>query len=240
MNNDSNAERKAELDAEQERLLAEECILLDLNDKPIGHASKKECHLNVNIRKGLLHRAFSVFLFNSKGELLLQQRSGAKITFPLRWTNTCCSHPLYIKDELEEQHNVGVKRAAQRKLEHELGIPTNTLALEDMKVLTKVYYKAESDGAWGEHEIDYIIFAQKDLNVNINDNEVCAYQWVSSDGLKKMFDTRKQTGVLITPWFHMIANKLLFGWWANLNAIMKQAEPMPEATKIHHLTLDEE
>ena len=78
-----------------------------------------------NIDKGLLHRAFSVFLFNSKNELLLQQRATEKITFPDMWTNTCCSHPLGIPGEggaeLAEAVE-GVKRAAQRKLDHELGI----------------------------------------------------------------------------------------------------------------------
>jgi len=235
-----NVDRKCDYDQEQERLLAEECILLDINDKVIGHNSKKNCHLNVNIRKGLLHRAFSVFLFNSKGELLLQQRSDKKITFPLRWTNTCCSHPLYIQNELEEKNNVGVKRAAQRKLEHELGIPVDTLSQQDFKVLTKIYYKAESDGLWGEHEIDYILFAQKDVELDINKNEVASYQWISKDNLRKLILERKKTDTQITPWFHMIANKLLFSWWDNLQSIMATAEPLQDSTKIHHLTLDEE
>ena len=63
-----------------------------------------------------LHRAFSVFLFNNNNQLLLQQRSSHKITFPLVWTNTCCSHPLYLPDELDTLHYVGVKRAALRKV----------------------------------------------------------------------------------------------------------------------------
>lgn len=61
----------------------------------------------VNINQGMLHRAFSVFLFNSKGELLLQQRSDEKITFPSTWTNTCCSHPLYFPEELVEENQMG-------------------------------------------------------------------------------------------------------------------------------------
>ncbi len=64
-------------------------------------------HLVSNIKAGLLHRAFSVFLFNTQGQLLLQQRAAAKITFPLCWTNTCCSHPLHIQNELEEQAQLG-------------------------------------------------------------------------------------------------------------------------------------
>lgn len=113
----------SEMDETQVQLLAEECILVDETDKTVGSDTKKNCHLNTNIRAGKLHRAFSVFLFDSEGRLLLQQRSHAKITFPGCFTNTCCSHPLYRKEELEEEECRGVKRAARRKLEHELGIP---------------------------------------------------------------------------------------------------------------------
>ena len=71
--------------------------------------------------EGLLHRAFSVFLFDSSNKLLLQQRSDAKITFPAYFTNTCCSHPLFLSEEREGE--LGVRRAARRKLNQELGIP---------------------------------------------------------------------------------------------------------------------
>lgn len=108
-----------------------------------------------NIDKGLLHRAFSVFLFNDKNELLLQQRATEKITFPDLWTNTCCSHPLNIPTEtgstLADAID-GVKRAAQRKLDHELGIKKEQVPFEDFKFLTRIHYKAPSDGQWGEHE----------------------------------------------------------------------------------------
>lgn len=109
-----------------------------------------------NIDKGLLHRAFSVFLFDpSNNKLLLQQRASEKITFPDMWTNTCCSHPLGIPGEggasLPEAVQ-GVKRAAQRKLEHELGIPKEQVPLDDFQFLTRIHYKAPSDGKWGEHE----------------------------------------------------------------------------------------
>jgi isopentenyl-diphosphate delta-isomerase len=109
-----------------------------------------------NIDKGLLHRAFSVFLFNSENELLLQQRATEKITFPDMWTNTCCSHPLGIPgeggDELVESV-AGVKRAAQRKLDQELGIPMSQVPFDDFKFLTRIHYKAPcGDGKWGEHE----------------------------------------------------------------------------------------
>ncbi|KAJ2531407.1 isopentenyl-diphosphate delta-isomerase idi1, partial [Coemansia sp. RSA 1933] len=100
-------------DEEQVRLMGEMCILLDENDKAVGAASKKTCHQMANINQGMVHRAFSVFLFNSKNELLLQQRAREKITFPECFTNTCCSHPLATESELDEVNQMGVKRAAQ-------------------------------------------------------------------------------------------------------------------------------
>nr|KAJ3418833.1 isopentenyl-diphosphate delta-isomerase idi1 [Polyrhizophydium stewartii] len=103
-----------------------------------------------NISKGLLHRAFSVFIFNEAGELLLQQRADEKITFPGYFTNTCCSHPLMVQDELDGE--AGARRAAQRKLEHELGIPAHEVPLEKLNYLTRIHYLAPSDGLWGEHE----------------------------------------------------------------------------------------
>lgn len=108
-----------------------------------------------NINKGLLHRAFSVFLFDSQNRLLLQQRATEKITFPDMWTNTCCSHPLGIPGEtgttLEESVQ-GVRRAAVRKLDQELGINASQVPIDDFKFLTRIHYKAPSDGKWGEHE----------------------------------------------------------------------------------------
>lgn len=112
-------------------------------------------HLMTNIDKGLLHRAFSVFLFNDKNELLLQQRASEKITFPDMWTNTCCSHPLGIPGETGStlpDAIEGVKRAAQRKLDHELGIKKEQVPIEKFQFLTRIHYKAPSDGKWGEHE----------------------------------------------------------------------------------------
>lgn len=112
-------------------------------------------HLMSNINRGLLHRAFSVFLFDSQNRLLLQQRASEKITFPDLWTNTCCSHPLGIAGETGAQFDdaiEGVKRAAQRKLNHELGIKAEQVPLDKFEFLTRIHYLAESDGKWGEHE----------------------------------------------------------------------------------------
>lgn len=215
------------LDETQVKLMQEECILVDKDDTNIGSASKKTCHLLENINKGMLHRAFSVFLFNSKGDLLLQQRASEKITFPDHFTNTCCSHPLNFEAELEEEGAIGVKRAAQRKLEHELGIPPNQVPLEDFHYLTRILYKAENvpkDGKWGEHEIDYILFIQRDVTVKPNPNEVKSYRYVCQKELKDLIDTSDNKQMLLTPWFKLICNNFLFKWWNKLNDVESQAD----------------
>ncbi|KAK9422532.1 hypothetical protein SUNI508_00395 [Seiridium unicorne] len=205
-------------DEEQIRLMDEVCIVLDENDKPIGTASKKLCHLMTNIDKGLLHRAFSVFLFDDKNRLLLQQRASEKITFPEMWTNTCCSHPLSIPGEtgsdLPESVD-GVKRAAQRKLDHELGIKTEQVPFEDFRFLTRIHYKAPSDGKWGEHEIDYILFIKANVDLDPNKNEVQDTKYVSPEDLKALFADPK---LKFTPWFKLICESMLFEWWQHLDS----------------------
>ncbi|XP_061094457.1 isopentenyl-diphosphate Delta-isomerase 1 isoform X1 [Conger conger] len=219
------------LDEKQVQLLAEMCILIDENDCKTGADSKKNCHLNSNIDKGLLHRAFSVFLFNSEEKLLLQQRSEAKITFPGCYTNTCCSHPLYTPTEIEEQDAIGVRRAAQRRIEAELGIPQNQVPPEEMTYLTRIHYKAQSDGIWGEHEIDYILFMQKDVELNPDPNEIKSHCYVTKEELKDMLRRAKNGELKITPWFSLIAETFLFRWWDNLHNLKQ----FMDHEKIHRM-----
>ncbi|XP_032406851.1 isopentenyl-diphosphate Delta-isomerase 1 [Xiphophorus hellerii] len=209
------------LDEKQVQLLAEMCILIDEDDQKIGADTKKNCHLNANIDKGLLHRAFSVFLFNSEEKLLLQQRSDAKITFPGCFTNTCCSHPLHTDSELEERDALGVRKAAQRRLQAELGIPLEQVPPEEMTYLTRIHYKAQSDGVWGEHEIDYILFMQKDVELSPDPNEIKSHCYVSKEELKAMLDKAERKELDVTPWFGLIANTFLFKWWDNLHNLKR-------------------
>lgn len=205
-------------DEEQIRLMEEVCIVLDDEDMPIGSASKKVCHLMENIDKGLLHRAFSVFLFDSQNRLLLQQRASEKITFPDLWTNTCCSHPLGVPTETGatlEAAVLGAKRAAQRKLDQELGIKVEQVPIDKFDFLTRIHYKAPSDGKWGEHEIDYILFIKADVDLNINPNEVQDTKYVTAGELKEMF---KDDKMLFTPWFKLICQSMLFEWWDHLDS----------------------
>jgi isopentenyl-diphosphate delta-isomerase len=222
-NGNDDASDLAGYDEEQIRLMDEVCIVLDENDQPIGSASKKACHLMTNINNGLLHRAFSCFLFDpTSKKLLLQQRATEKITFPDMWTNTCCSHPLAHPAEAGKGDLVsnveGAKRAAIRKLNHELGIKTEQVPFSDFDFLTRIHYLAPSDGKWGEHEIDYILFIQANVTLDINKNEVKDTRWVSADELRQMFkDVESKSGqdkdLKYTPWFKLICESMLFKWW---------------------------
>ena len=136
-------------DSEQVKLMSEECILVDEMDHEIGSDSKKNCHLMKNIQDGMLHRAFSLFIFDDE-KLLLQQRSAEKITFPNAWTNSCCSHPLFLSSERNSIS--GVKTAIVRKVEQELGITAEQIPIESLQYLTRIHYLAPSNGDWGEHE----------------------------------------------------------------------------------------
>jgi isopentenyl-diphosphate delta-isomerase len=209
----------------QLNLLNEQMILVDQDDKPVGCETKKNCHLLENISKGMLHRAFSVFLFDMNNRLLLQQRSIHKITYPNHWTNTCCSHPLYIKEEMETKNNQqGIKVAAKRRLNYELGIQETQLKIDSFNYITRIHYKAENvpnDGVFGEHEIDYILFIKGDFDLQPNANEVKAVRYVSMYELKEVLveETNPTSGILLTPWFKMISNKFLFDWWSKLDRI---------------------
>ncbi|KAG8936605.1 isopentenyl-diphosphate delta-isomerase idi1 [Tulasnella sp. 419] len=224
----------SEYDPEQSRLMSERCIVVTPDDVAIGALDKKTCHLMENINKGLLHRAFSAFVFRpSDGKLLLQQRATEKITFPDMWTNTCCSHPLDdFEQEKVEKDQLGVRVAASRKLEHELGIPTSQTPIDKFQYLTRIHYLAPSDGLWGEHEVDYILFITSDVTVTPNPNEIRDYRWVDKKELQDMFD---QPGNSFTPWFKLIARDFLFGWWDTLLERKSQETGLVDAKSLNGL-----
>ncbi|GLT87774.1 hypothetical protein SLE2022_058360 [Rubroshorea leprosula] len=228
----------AGMDAVQRRLMFEdECILVDENDIVVGHESKYNCHLWEKIQSGnMLHRAFSVFLFNTKYELLLQQRSATKVTFPLVWTNTCCSHPLYRESELIYENSLGVRNAAQRKLLDELGIPAKDVPVDDFTPLGRMLYKAPSDGKWGEHELDYLLFIVRDVNVNPNPDEVADIKYVNREQLKELLRKADagEEGLKLSPWFRLVVDNFLFKWWDHVEkGTLKEAADMKT---IHKLT----
>eukprot|EP00262_Sarcandra_glabra_P012148 TRINITY_DN3071_c0_g1_i1.p1 TRINITY_DN3071_c0_g1~~TRINITY_DN3071_c0_g1_i1.p1 ORF type:complete len:297 (+),score=43.73 TRINITY_DN3071_c0_g1_i1:226-1116(+) len=225
------------MDAVQRRLMFEdECILVDEEDNVIGHDSKYNCHLLEKIEsENLLHRAFSVFLFNSKYELLLQQRSATKVTFPKVWTNTCCSHPLYRDSELIGENYLGVRNAAQRKLFDELGIPAEDLPIDQFTPLGRMLYKASSDGKWGEHELDYLLFIVRDVNLHPNPDEVADVKYVNRDQLKELLrkaDTGEE-GLKLSPWFRLVVDNFLLKWWDHVEGgTLQEAADMKTIHKL--------
>ncbi|CAH8873265.1 unnamed protein product [Trichobilharzia szidati] len=194
----------------QSKYMQEEfCILVDETDCVLGFANKQNCHQVIG-DKCLLHRAFSLFLFrrgttngnpNGSLELLIQRRSSNKPTFPSLWSNTCCSHPIRnFPDEMVESDAIGVKKAAQRKALHELGIKTDFLPLSRINFLGRILYAATneptSQNKFAEHEVDYILVSvldpvatqnTSDTNLlEINPDEVSDVRWVSLDEFESM------------------------------------------------------
>lgn len=159
--------------------------VVNMKDQVVELKSKKECHLMTNIKKGLLHRAFSVLLFNSKKEFLLTQRSNGKITFPGYYTNACCSHPASTEEELDKSNNfIGIRRAAKRRLVFELGIKESDLDVDDIHFMTRFVYMAPSDDPmWGEHEMDYVLVINKELAIDPNTNELQYWRYMNKEQL---------------------------------------------------------
>ena len=196
-------------DSIQESLMAEAVIQVSENDEVIGPISKFDSHYKV----GTYHRAFSVLLFDSSGRLLLQRRASHKITFPDVWANSCCSHPLHSDEELEMKNNLGVKRAAIRKLEQELGISPSQVPLDKFDFVTKMRYQARQDDDWIEREVDHCLVIHADVDVNPNPNEVSEIKWVSQAELEEMLLAEDPDNV-IAPWFRCIAARIMNDdWW---------------------------
>jgi isopentenyl-diphosphate delta-isomerase len=153
-------------------------ILVNEQDEPIGLMEKMEAH-----EKGLLHRAFSVLIFNSKGEMLLQQRALSKYHSPGLWTNACCSHPRNGETILE---------AANRRLLEEMGMQA------ELGVLTHFIYKAEFDNGLTEHELDYVVKGITDNNPITNPDEVNDFRWITPVNLTEWV---RNTPSDFTVWF---------------------------------------
>lgn len=192
-------------DTSQAVMMDEACLCLDENDAVISSASKLESHLGDGIR----HRAFSVLIYDSNGRLLVQQRSSEKITFPAVWANSCCSHPLDIDGENGDAVE-GVKEAARRKLDQELGIPRAITEEWEFNHIGRFEYKCRWDEEWIEHEIDHVMIVRADCEVDFNRNEIQAIDWLDSDQLKSMMARKgRWKSQLIAPWFEAIVSHFL-------------------------------
>eukprot|EP00611_Tribonema_gayanum_P017296 TRINITY_DN2989_c1_g1_i1.p2 TRINITY_DN2989_c1_g1~~TRINITY_DN2989_c1_g1_i1.p2 ORF type:complete len:293 (+),score=114.86 TRINITY_DN2989_c1_g1_i1:198-1076(+) len=212
-----------QIDPEQAAMMEELCIVVDRDDKPLAPATKVQAHL---CSEGLaLHRAFSVFLFDSSGRMLLQRRALSKHTFPGYWTNACCSHPLWNDFEMGldgdggsssalEAAARGARRAAARKLEQELGVPSGQLPESALRLMTRIHYRAESeDGVWGEHEVDYIFLAQADVDVAPNANEVAEAAYVTRAELRALLARADAGDARFTPWSRHVIDAFAHAWW---------------------------
>jgi isopentenyl-diphosphate delta-isomerase len=202
-------------DAVQVNLMKERIIVVDKNDVVIRPGTKEECHINDGSNNILLHRAFSVFMFDLKTKkLLLQKRASCKITFPEYWANTCCSHPLFEPEEMIEKDHMGVKKAAIRKLEQELGIPSSQLTTDQFNYLGTLHYLAPGEGGWGEHEIDHVLGICCTVTVDPNPNEVGEARWFDEKELAEFMESAKKPGgPKVAPWFAKLHDNFLPNWW---------------------------
>jgi len=198
-------------------------VLVDTFDKVLGAMSKREAHtFTASAPHGHLHRAFSCFLFDDEGRMLLTKRAASKLIFPSVWTNACCSHPLHgrIPDEVdtEDGNHQGIKHAAIRKLGQELGISSTEVPFDDFCHLGRAYYWAEDHtdehgNTWGEHEIDHILFMQAGVTLAPNADEVEEAKYVTDDELRAML---LDETLIWSPWFVGIMEKGGWEWWADL------------------------
>ena len=159
-------------------------ILVDENDNELGLMEKLKAH-----KKGVLHRAFSVFIFNHKNELMLQQRAKHKYHSPLLWTNTCCSH------QRDGESNI---QAGKRRLFEEMGFVT------EIKEVFSFIYKAQFDNGLTEHELDHVMVGYYNEDPIINRDEVEAFKWMTLDDVRT--DIKNNPG-LYTAWFKIIFEK---------------------------------
>lgn len=165
--------------------MKEEVILVNEADEQIGVMEKMEAH-----QKGLLHRAFSVFIFNDKGEMLLQQRALDKYHSGGLWTNACCSHPRPGENTLQ---------AAKRRLTEEMGIQA------ELTPQTTFIYRTDFNNGLTEHEFDHVFIGKFNGEPKINKDEVNAHSWRSPDEIKHSV---KQAPELYTSWFKIALEKV--------------------------------
>lgn len=162
-------------------MIEENVILVNEKDEPIGLMPKMEAH-----EKAVLHRAFSVFVLNSKNEIMLQQRAHHKYHSPLLWTNTCCSH------QREGETNI---QAGSRRLFEEMGFQT------DLKELFHFIYKAPFENGLTEHELDHVMIGYYNDAPSINPEEVEDWKWMPIEAVKSDIQNNPD---LYTIWFKII------------------------------------
>lgn len=199
---------KLKIDKSQVKSLSERLIMVNKNDRVIGSITKIKGHLKSENNENP-HRAFSVFLFNQKNELLIQQRSQKKVTFPLLWSNTVCSHPLSIPSEILEKNNEGILNAVVRRVKFELGLNTQK---SKYLLFNRILYKADSDTRFEEFELDYLFLIKETgkngklryVNRKKNSDEVNAIDFIS---YRNLVEDMKRNEEKYTPWFKYIIKR---------------------------------
>jgi isopentenyl-diphosphate delta-isomerase len=164
----------------------EPLILVDAADRELGTLAKSACHDG----GGLLHRAFSLFVFNDEGELLIQQRHPTKRLWPSYWSNSCCSHPRAGEDLTE---------AVSRRLAQELALEC------ELSFVYKFEYLARYGTAGTEHELCSVYVGRTSEEPSANETEIAAWRWIAPDALDREL---AQDGERFTPWFRMEWEKL--------------------------------
>jgi isopentenyl-diphosphate delta-isomerase len=161
----------------------EPLILVDSEDRVVGHETKVKAHLG----DGLLHRAFSIFLFSDDDKVLLQQRSGEKPLWPLFWSNSCCSHP---------RRGENLDQATHRRLREELAVDA------DLRFLYKFEYQAEFGALGSEHELCsvYVGKVSTPVAVDVNPSEIADWRWIPCTETDRMVVEEPER---VTPWFSM-------------------------------------
>jgi len=161
-------------------------ILVDTADRELGTMEKMEAH-----EKAVLHRAFSVFIFNDRGELMLQQRAAHKYHSPLLWTNTCCRHQRQGESNIE---------AGKRRLREEMGFEV------DLDKKFHFVYKAEFDNGLTEHELDHVMVGYYNGEPTINPEEVASWKWINMEVLQQDMKDHPQD---YTAWFKIIFDRFV-------------------------------
>jgi isopentenyl-diphosphate delta-isomerase len=167
----------------------QQVILVDENDNAIGEMEKMEAH-----RKGVLHRAFSIFIFDSKGRMLLQKRALEKYHSSGLWSNACCSHPVPGEQ---------ITEAAERRLQEEIGFQT------ELTEIFSLTYKAEMENQLTEHEYDHVLVGQYEGDIVLNTREVADWCYRSMNDIRSLLESNPQN---FTAWFVLIFPKI-DEWW---------------------------
>jgi isopentenyl-diphosphate Delta-isomerase len=173
-------DRSARTGANDSAADSESLILVDEADRELGHMSKAQCHQG----RGVLHRAFSLLIFNAEGELLLQQRAASKRLWPLYWSNSCCSHPRRAES---------METAIHRRLHEELGLRCA------LHFLYKFQYQAQFDVAGAEHELCSVFIGRSAEPIRANRSEVLAWRWAAPEALQR--ELSGSGADRFTPWF---------------------------------------